>query len=207
MAQGKDSKRWYQRHVDDEYVRRAQKEGYRSRAAYKLEEIDQRHRLLKPGQAVVDLGAAPGSWSQFVQKKLGGRGRVWALDLLTMAPLPGVECLQGDFAEQDVLDLLLQRLQGNPVDLVISDMAPNITGIALADQARVMALAELAMDFALQVLHEKGVFLVKVFQGSDYTGFLQQMRKQFKEVRSIKPKASRSKSREIYLLGRQLQQP
>lgn len=205
MAQGKDSKRWYQRHVDDEYVRRAQKEGYRSRAAYKLQEIDQRYRLLKPGQVVVDLGAAPGSWSQFVQKKLGARGRLWALDLLTMDPLPGVECLQGDFAEQSVLDLLLQRLQGNPVDLVISDMAPNITGIALADQARVMALAELAMDFALQVLHEKGVFLVKVFQGSDYTGFLQQMRQQFKEVRSIKPKASRSKSREIYLLGRQLQ--
>ena len=148
MSQRKQSKQWHRQHVDDPYVRRAQQQGYRSRAAFKLEEIDQRYHLLRPGMRVVDLGAAPGSWAQYARKKLGNKGHIWALDLLPINPVPGVEILQGDFTDQAVLDLLVTQLQGRSVDLVLSDMAPNISGVATADQAKAMILAKLAEVFS-----------------------------------------------------------
>jgi len=191
-------------HVNDPYVQKAKAEGYRSRAAYKLLELDKRDRLLAPGQLVVDLGAAPGSWAQVVAAKLGPRGRVVAVDLLPMEPLPGVRFIQGDFREQAVLDALLLALGGSKADLVICDLAPNISGIAVSDQARAMDLAELALDFAGQCLKPGGSLLVKVFQGAGFTEFLGAMRKLFIKVASRKPEASRGRSNELYLLGKGL---
>jgi 23S rRNA (uridine2552-2'-O)-methyltransferase len=191
-------------HVSDPYVQKAKAEGYRSRAAYKLLELDKRDRLLAPGQLVVDLGAAPGSWSQVAAAKLGPRGRVVAVDLLPMEPLPGVRFIQGDFREQAVLDALLLALGGTKADLVICDLAPNISGIAVSDQARVMHLAELALEFARQCLKPGGSLLVKVFQGAGFTEFLGMMRKAFAKVGSRKPEASRGRSSELYLLGKGL---
>ena len=204
MARTRSSKTWLAEHFSDEFVRRAQQEGFRSRAVYKLEEIDRRDRLLRPGMVVVDLGAAPGGWSQYVAHRVGPAGRVLALDILSMEPVAGVEVLQGDFTEQAAVDELLGCLQGRPVDLVISDMAPNISGIDSADQARAMYLAELAVEFAGQVLRTGGDFLVKVFQGSGYAPLHQDLRSRFDRVLVRKPKASRARSREIYLLGRGL---
>ena len=191
-------------HINDPYVQKAKAEGYRSRAAYKLLELDKKDRLLAPGQLVVDLGAAPGSWSQVAAAKLGARGRVVAVDLLPMEPLPGVRFIQGDFREQEVLDALLLALGGSKADLVICDLAPNISGIAVSDQARVMHLAELALDFARQCLKPGGALLVKVFQGAGFTEFLGTMRKAFAKVGSRKPEASRGRSSEMYLLGKGL---
>ena len=191
-------------HVNDPYVQRAKAEGYRSRAAYKLLELDKKDKLLAPGQLVVDLGAAPGSWSQVAAAKLGPRGRVVAVDLLPMEPLPGVRFIQGDFREQAVLDALLLALGGTKADLVICDLAPNISGIAVSDQARVMYLAELALEFARQALKPGGSLLVKVFQGAGFTEFLGVMRKAFAKVGSRKPEASRGRSSELYLLGKGL---
>jgi 23S rRNA (uridine2552-2'-O)-methyltransferase len=197
----KTSKQWMREHVNDPFVQLAQKEGYRSRAAYKLLEIDAKDHLLKPGTIVVDLGATPGGWSQVVAAKVGRSGKVIALDLLPLDPLAGVDFIQGDFREETVLQQLESLLKGKPVGLVISDMAPNMSGVASADQARGLHLAELAMEFALKHLRQDGRFLVKVFQGAGFEDFLKLMRSRFVKVVSRKPKASRDRSSELYLLG------
>jgi 23S rRNA (uridine2552-2'-O)-methyltransferase len=201
MKPSKTSKQWMREHVNDPFVQLAQKEGYRSRAAYKLLEIDAKDRLLKPGTMVVDLGATPGGWSQVAAARVGRGGKVIALDLLPLDPLAGVDFIQGDFREEAVLKQLEDFLQGKPVGLVISDMAPNMSGVASADQARAMHLAELAMEFALEHLKPDGSFLVKVFQGAGFEDFLKLMRSRFAKVVTRKPKASRDRSSEVYLLG------
>lgn len=189
-------------HVNDPWVQRAKREGYRSRASFKLMEIDERDHLIKPGMTVVDLGATPGGWSQVAAKKLAGNGRVIALDILEMQPLHNVTFIQGDFREQATLDELLRILDGKPVDLVISDMAPNISGIGIADQARAMHLTELALDFAIEHLKPGGNFLVKVFQGDGFEAFIKTLRAAFKQTQTRKPEASRGRSSETYLLGK-----
>ncbi len=198
----KSGRAWMHEHVTDPYVKRAQQEGYRSRAAYKLLEIDARDHLLHPGMTVVDLGAAPGSWCQVVAKTLKGRGRVLAIDLLQVAPLTGMESLEGDFTDPAVLAWLEEKLGTQRVDLVLSDMAPNISGVALRDQARHYELCELALDFAVRWLKPDGVFLVKVFQGVGFEDFRARMRHAFARVAIRKPDASRGRSTEVYLLGR-----
>ncbi|MBI5439117.1 MAG: RlmE family RNA methyltransferase [Nitrosomonadales bacterium] len=201
MKPSKTSKQWMREHINDPFVKLAQKEGYRSRAAYKLMEIDAKDRLLKPGTVVVDLGATPGGWSQVAAGRVGRNGKVIALDLLPLDPLAGVEFIRGDFCGDAVLKQLEDLLQGKPVDLVISDMSPNICGVASADQARAMHLAELAMEFALERLKPEGSFLVKVFQGAGFEDFYKMMRSRFAKVVTRKPKASRDRSSELYLLG------
>ena len=198
MKRSKTSKQWMREHVNDPFVQRAQKEGYRSRAAYKLLEIDGKDRLLRPGTVVVDLGATPGGWSQVAAAK---GCKVIALDLLPLPPLAGVEFIQGDFREDEVLAQLEQKLEGRQAGLVISDMAPNISGIGMSDQARAMHLAELALEFALQHLQPGGAFLVKVFQGVGFEAYIREMRSHFGKVVTRKPKASRDRSSELYLLG------
>ena len=188
-------------HVNDFYVRQANKEGYRSRAAYKLIEISERDNLLKPGMTVVDLGATPGGWSQVAANKVGLSGGVFSLDVLEMRALPGVTFIKGDFEEESTLTELRKKLRERSVDLVISDMSPNITGIAISDQARCMYLAELALEFSMTQLNSDSNFLVKVFQGSGFEQFMNTMRMSFKQVVTRKPKASRGRSNEIYLLG------
>lgn len=188
-------------HVNDFFVKQAKKEGYRSRAAYKLLEIANRDRLLKPGMIVVDLGAAPGSWSQVASQKVGHKGKVIALDILEMAPLPGVEFIQDDFREECALLELRKHLGGQHPDLVISDMAPNMSGIVVSDQARSMYLAELALAFSIEQLNYGGNFLVKVFQGRDFDSFIRDMRASFSSVLVRKPEASRNRSNELYLVG------
>ena len=195
---------WHQRHVNDPFVKLAGREGYRSRAAYKLQEIDARDRLLRPWMRIVDLGAAPGGWCQVIAEKLDGNGLVLAIDLLPMAPVPGVTFVEGDFTEDAVYQDMLRRLGGKPVDLVISDIAPNITGIVVADQAKSYALCELALDFAVRTLRPEGRFLIKVFQGAGFEDFMRQMRAAFRSVAARKPQASRDESREVYLLGQGL---
>ncbi len=202
MTRPKRKRAWLREHFDDAFVKRAQKEGYRSRAVYKLVEIDERDRLFRAGQTVVDLGAAPGGWSQYARKRVGARGRVVALDILPIEPLQGVDVIQGDFTEQAVLGLLLDKLGGAAVDLVISDMAPNMSGITVSDQPRSIYLAELALDFAAKVLRPGGNFLVKAFQGEGFHSLHKQMQSRFEKLVSRKPRASRPRSREIYLLGR-----
>lgn len=201
MKPSKTSKQWMREHVNDPFVQLAQKDGYRSRAAYKLLEIDARDHLLKPGSVVVDLGATPGGWSQVAAARVGRGGTVIALDLLPLDPLAGVNFIQGDFREEAVLRKLEGLLEGKPVGLVISDMAPNISGVAPADQARAMHLAELALEFALEHLKPDGSFLVKVFQGAGFEEFYKLMRSRFTRVVTRKPKASRDRSSEVYLLG------
>lgn len=202
MPRTKSSQRWLARNAKDKYVKRARQEGARSRAIYKLEEIDRRDRLLHPGMTVVDLGAAPGGWSQYVKSRVGDSGRVLALDILPMEPIVGVEFIEGDFTEPPVLDLLVQRLQGKPVDLVISDMAPNMTGVASVDQARSMNLAELALEFSDKSLKPGGSLLIKTFHGAGFNEFYAKLRQRFEKLATRKPSASRSESKEIYLLGR-----
>jgi len=200
----KSSRQWLDRHFKDEYVKKAQQEGYRSRAAYKLLEIQERDRLFKPGQTVVDLGAAPGGWSQIAKRFVGTKGRVIALDILEMEPLPGIEFIQGDFREDEPLQALTQTLEGCLVDLVISDMAPNVSGMAVVDQPRAIYLCELALDFAKQVLRPGGALVVKIFQGEGYDDYFRELRSSFKKVVTRKPDASRSKSREVYLVAQNL---
>ncbi len=202
MKRSKTSKQWMREHVNDVYVQRAKAAGYRSRAAYKLLEIAARDRLLKPGMVVVDLGAAPGGWAQVARAQVGARGLVVALDVLEMAPLPGVTFLQGDLREDATVNALAGTLAGRGIDLVLSDMSPNISGIAVSDQARVMHLAEIALEFAVKHLQPRGSLLVKVFQGSGFQEFLGQMRSQFESVVTRKPEASRGRSSELYLLGK-----
>ena len=191
-------------HVNDTYVQRAKAEGWRSRAAFKLMEIDEKDHLIKSGEVVVDLGATPGGWSQFVSQRLQGRGRVIALDLLELHPLHQVEFIQGDFQDEMVLKKLEKTLDGTKVGLVLSDMAPNISGIPLSDQARMMGLAEIALEFAVNWLKPEGAFLVKVFQGHGYEDYMKMMRKTFLSVGVRKPKSSRDRSPELYLLGKGL---
>ena len=202
MARSKSSGRWLQRHFNDEYVKKAQREGYRSRAAYKLFEIQEKDHLIKPGQVVVDLGAAPGGWSQVARQLVGEQGEVFALDILSMDPMAGVTFIEGDFREQEPLDKLNEALAGRPVDVVISDMAPNVTGMSAIDQPRSMYLVELALDFARQNLKPGGDFVTKVFQGEGYDDFYREMRDSFEKVVTRKPQASRPKSREVYVVGR-----
>ena len=202
MKRSKTSKQWLKEHVDDFYVRRAKSEGYRSRAAYKLIEVAARDKLLKPGMVVVDLGAAPGGWSQVARAQLGARGLLVALDVLEMAPLSGVTFIQGDFRDPVAVRALERVLAGRRIDLVLCDMSPNITGIAVSDQVRAMQLAELALEFAAEHLKPGGNMLVKVFQGAGFEDYLRAMRSHFRSVLTRKPKASRGRSSEIYLLGK-----
>ena len=202
MARSKSSAEWLNEHVHDHWVQQAQKDGYRARAAYKLLEINEKDHLIRPGMMVADLGSAPGSWSQVAARILDGRGQVFALDILPMDPVPGVEFIQGDFREDVVLNQFLTLLADRPLDLVLCDIAPNMSGNRTADQARSAHLVELALDFAQTQLKPGGNFLVKVFQGSEFASFLAAMRQSFTEVISRKPKASRDRSSEVYLLGR-----
>lgn len=201
MPRSKTSQQWLREHFEDPFVKKAQKEGMRSRAAYKLQEIQDKDRLIKSGMVVVDLGAAPGGWSQLLAKWVGERGKVIALDILPMDFLPGVEFIQGDFGSDEVYQQLLQVVDKTPIDVVTSDIAPNMSGMRAVDIPRAMLMAELALDFAKQVLRPSGCFLVKVFQGEGFDQFLKDMRAQFKTVKSRKPQASRARSNEIYLLG------
>lgn len=201
MPRTKSSARWLKEHFEDPYVRRAQAEGLRSRAVFKLDELLERDRLLKPSMTVVDLGAAPGGWSQLLRQRLGDNGRIVALDILPMQGIGGVEFIQGDFREEPVLTELERRLNGQGIDLVLSDMAPNISGIGIADQARSMHLAELALDFAHKRLKPGGAFLVKLFQGSGFDQYLRALRAGFTRVTLRKPAASRARSREVYALA------
>ena len=201
MARSKSSSRWLREHFDDVYVKRAQAEGMRSRAAFKLEELLDRDKLLKPGMTVVDLGAAPGGWSQLVRRELGDAGRIVALDILPMQGIGGVDFIEGDFREDEVLKQLEDALDGAQVDLVLSDMAPNMSGVAVTDQIRAMHLAELALDFCRGQLKPGGAFLIKLFQGAGFDDYLRDLRASFQRVTMRKPKASRARSRETYALA------
>jgi 23S rRNA (uridine2552-2'-O)-methyltransferase len=204
MARSKTSKAWMQEHVNDPYVRKAQAEGMRSRAAYKLQQLAERDKLLKPGMTVVDLGAAPGGWSQVAGRIAGETGRVVAVDLLDMTPVAGVTFIRGDFGEDAVLAEVERAIGGGGVDLVLSDMAPNISGVASVDQARSVGLAELALDFAVNHLKPQGNFLVKVFQGSGFEALVADIRRKFVQVMIRKPEASRSRSSEVYVVAKGL---
>jgi len=193
-----------QEHVTDPYVRKAQAEGMRSRAAYKLQQLAERDHLLKPGMVVVDLGCAPGGWAQVAGRMVGSEGRVIGVDLLEMLPVPGVRFVQGDFGDDSVLAEVEKYLEARPVDLVLSDMAPNMSGVASVDQARSIGLAELALDFAVNHLKPQGNFLVKVFQGSGFEELVAEIRRRFAKVMIRKPEASRSRSNEVYLVGKGL---
>jgi 23S rRNA (uridine2552-2'-O)-methyltransferase len=201
MKPTRTSKAWMMEHLNDPYVKLAQKEGYRARAAYKLMEIDDKDKLIKPGMTIVDLGSAPGSWSQVAVQRLKGHGKVIALDILDMQPIGGVTFIQGDFREESVLRVLEEKINNTPVDLVIADMAPNISGVKDVDQAGAAYLTELALDFSKEWLKPGGNFLVKVFIGAGFEEILQNMRQMFDKVVTRKPKASRDRSSEVYLLG------
>ena len=203
MARSKSSNQWLREHFDDQYVKKAQQQGFRSRACFKLLEIQRKDQILRPGMSVVDLGAAPGSWSQVAAQLVGPTGRVIASDILPMDALGDVDFIRGDFTEDAVLEALLACVGARPVDLVISDMAPNMSGMKAVDQPRAMLLAELALDMCHKVLTPGGSFLVKVFQGEGFDPFLQALRNHFATVRSRKPEASRSRAREVYLLARE----
>jgi 23S rRNA (uridine2552-2'-O)-methyltransferase len=202
VARSKSSKRWLTEHFDDYYVKQAQKQGLRSRAAFKLLELQEKYGLIRKGMCVVDLGSAPGSWSQVVIEQLGEQGRVIALDILEMPPIQGVEFILGDFTEAEPLQALEHLLGDRRPDLVLSDMAPNMSGVSTADQPRAIYLAELALSFAEQWLKPGGNFVCKIFQGEGFDGFIQQCRSGFEKVVIRKPKASRPRSREVYVLGR-----
>jgi 23S rRNA (uridine2552-2'-O)-methyltransferase len=201
MAKSKSSKGWLKEHFDDEYVRRSQQDGYRSRAIYKLIEIDKKDHLIKPGMTIIDLGAAPGGWSEYCVKKLGKNGTVVALDILPMEPIDEVTIIQGDFREDAVFEELMAVMNNAQADLVISDMAPNISGMESVDMPRAYYLCELALDFARQVLKPGGGLLVKLFQGEGFEAYNKELRASFSKVVMRKPKASRARSREIYALA------
>ncbi|QBR83202.1 23S rRNA (uridine(2552)-2'-O)-methyltransferase RlmE [Legionella israelensis] len=202
MSRSKSSKRWLKEHFDDAYVKKAQVEGYRSRAVYKLKEVDEKENLLKPRQTVVDLGAAPGGWTQYVSQKLAGTGTIIALDILPMDALPDVEFILGDFREDEVFERLIQSIPEKSVDLLLSDMAPNLSGNAAIDIPRAMYLAELAFDFAEKMLKPGGAMFIKLFHGSGFDELVKKARQQFNKVVIRKPSASRSRSRETYLLAK-----
>jgi 23S rRNA (uridine2552-2'-O)-methyltransferase len=202
MPRSKSSQKWLREHFNDAYVKQAQREGYRSRAIYKLKEIDENKKLFKPGMSVLDLGAAPGGWTQYVAEKIGGKGQIIALDILPMDPVGDVIVIQGDFHEDAVLDKLMQAMPGGGVDVILSDMAPNMTGNIAIDIPRAMALSELAFDLADKILKPGGSLLIKVFHGSGFDAFLKLARTMFKDVMLKKPAASRPRSRETYLLAK-----
>jgi len=202
MARSKSSSEWLQEHFKDQYVLKSQQDGYRSRAAYKLLQIQEKDKLIKPGMNIVDLGSAPGGWSQVARQFVGSKGKVVALDILPMDQLAQVEFIQGDFQEDSVLEELLKVLNNEPVDLVISDMAPNVTGVKAVDQPKSMYLLELAIDLADQVLKPQGSLLMKVFQGEGFQPLLAELRKRYQKVITRKPDASRSRSSEVYLLAK-----
>ena len=205
MSKANSSKNWIKGHVKDPFVIQAQKDGYRSRAAYKLIEIDKKYHIIKPGINAVDLGAAPGGWSQVLSNKIGATGRVVAADLLEMPPIKNIDFIQGNFEEEKVLRDIQDKLKNLPVDLVISDMAPNISGIKMVDQQRAIYLNELALEFVKNNLKQNGFFLVKSFVGADFENFLNELKLHFKKVFKIKPDSSRSRSSEIFLLGYEFQ--
>jgi len=207
VKRSKSSRRWLDRHINDPYVQRAQRDGWRSRAAFKLLELDQRDRLLRPGLLVVDLGAAPGGWSQVAARAVGSKGRVVALDLLPMEPLGGVDIVQGDFREEAVLSRLLAALDGRQPDLVLSDMAPNVTGMQAVDQPRAVHLCELAFELANQVLKQGGTLVMKAFHGEGFDAMIRDARAQFERLVTRKPASSRTQSREVYLVGRGFRRP
>lgn len=202
MARSKSSGGWLKEHVNDPFVKRAQKDGYRSRASYKLLELSEKDKLIKPGMLVIDLGSAPGGWSQVASKLVGDKSRLIASDILPMDPLPDVDFIQGDFTEETVFNEILALIDGRPVDVVISDMAPNLSGISTVDQVGSIYLIELALDMAQQVLKPKGTFVAKAFQGEGYEAFVKQVREHFESVLIRKPDASRSRSREVYVVGK-----
>jgi len=213
MAKNKLNKNWLHDHINDPYVKLAQKEGYRARAAFKLKEIDESEKLIKPGQVIVDLGCTPGSWAQYTRRKLAGKeggginGTIIGLDILPMDPIADVHYIQGDFREDEVLDQLAVVLEGHRADLVLSDMAPNLSGIPTADAARMEHLIDLAIEFSQMHLKPSGALLVKCFKDMGFTQIVEKFRTEFKTVKQIKPKASRDKSSEIFLLGRGLKNP
>ena len=202
MGRSKSSSRWMQEHFDDEYVKMAQAQGYRSRAVFKLKEIQDKDQLIKPGMNIIDLGAAPGGWAQFARQIIGKKDKVIALDILAMDPLEGVDFIQGDFREQDVLDQLFAVLDGAPINLVMSDMAPNMSGNKGVDQPRSIYLGELALETAKAVLAKDGVFLVKLFHGAGFEEFHKEVQQVFAKVVIRKPKASRPRSNEVYILAK-----
>ncbi|QWF69816.1 23S rRNA (uridine(2552)-2'-O)-methyltransferase RlmE [Methylomonas paludis] len=202
MARSKSSPQWLQEHFHDEYVKKAQALGYRSRAVFKLIEIQEKDKIIRPGMNVVDLGAAPGGWSEYASKIVGKNAKVVALDLLDIEPIPGVDFIQGDFREQEVLDQLYKVLDNQPVDLLLSDMAPNISGNREMDQPKSIYLGELALDAAQAILHKGGTFLIKMFQGAGFDAYHQQVKQQFNSVVIRKPKASRPRSNEVYILAK-----
>jgi len=205
MARSKSSNKWLSEHFDDHYVKMAQQKGFRSRSAFKLLELQEKYQLVKPGMVVVDLGAAPGGWCQVVNPLVGASGRVFALDILAMESIDNVEIIQGDFTEDESLKALEMALNGRKVDLVLSDMAPNMSGMSTIDQAKAMYLAELALEFVRTHLKPGGDFVVKLFQGTDFDGYVREVRSLFSKVQVRKPKASRPRSREVYLLARERQ--
>jgi len=205
MARSKSSKRWLAEHFDDHYVKLAQQKGLRSRSAFKLLELNEKYDLIKPGMIVVDLGAAPGGWCQLALSLVGPRGKVIGLDILPVEPLPDVHIIEGDFTEDEALRELEAVLEGQRVDLVLSDMAPNMSGVAATDQAKAMYLAELALDFVRNHLKPGGNFVVKLFHGEGFDEFVKEARSLFQTVQARKPKASRPRSREVYLLARNRQ--
>lgn len=202
MARSKSSKRWLDEHFSDQYVKQSQRDGYRSRASYKLIEIDNKDKLFRSGMTVVDLGAAPGGWSQVAAERVGHNGKVLASDILAMDSIAGVEFIQGDFTEAEVFEQLMSAIDGAPVDLVISDMAPNMSGVGAVDQPKAMYLVELALDMACQILSPGGTFVAKVFQGEGFEPWLADVRSAFSKVVTRKPDASRSRSREVYIVGK-----
>ncbi|WP_010322415.1 23S rRNA (uridine(2552)-2'-O)-methyltransferase RlmE [Marinobacterium stanieri] len=202
MARSKSSARWLKEHVNDPFVKQAQKDGYRSRASYKLLALNEKDKLIKPGMLVIDLGSAPGGWSQIASELVGEKGKVIASDILPMDALPDVDFIQGDFTEESVFDEIMGVIADRPVDVVISDMAPNLSGVATADQAGSIYLIELALDMAQQVLKPKGSFVAKAFQGEGYEEFVKEVRNHFDSVVIRKPEASRARSREVYVVGR-----
>lgn len=207
MALSKSSRRWLQEHINDPYVKQAQKDGYRSRASYKLIELNAKDKLIRPGMRVMDLGSAPGGWSQVAGRLVGDKGRVLATDILPMDPLKNVDFIQGDFTEEAVLNQILDLLNGNKLDLIISDIAPNISGIDSADQASSIYLVELALDMARKVLKPKGNFVAKVFQGAGSEAYLKDLRTSFEKVLIRKPAASRPRSREVYVVAKGFKGP
>ena len=201
MARSKTSLKWLQRHVNDPYVKQAQKDGYRSRASYKLLEVQEKYKLIRPGMSVVDLGAAPGGWSQVTSRLIGGQGRLIASDILEMDSIPDVTFIQGDFTQDDVLAQILKAVGNSQVDLVISDMAPNMSGTPEVDMPKAMFLCELALDLAARILKPGGNFVIKVFQGEGFDAYVKDARQKFDKVQMIKPDSSRGSSREQYMLA------
>ncbi len=202
MAKKGSSKKWLQEHFSDKYVIQSQQEGYRGRAAYKLIELDKKYHLIQPGMRVIDLGAAPGSWSQVAARKVGQKGQIIASDILPMDPIEHVDFIPGDFREQNILDTIIKKAENKPFDLVLSDMAPNMSGMPAVDQPRSMYLAELALELAVLLLDRKGSFLVKVFHGEGFDEFVRRLRENFNSVSIKKPDASRPRSKEVYALAR-----